>query len=48
MYESVIFREYDIRGVYNQQFDDQFAYLLGKAFVQYLIKRVDLQIPILI
>ncbi|HPI39493.1 MAG TPA: phosphomannomutase/phosphoglucomutase [Pseudobdellovibrionaceae bacterium] len=39
MYESVIFREYDIRGVYNQQFDDQFAYLLGKAFVQYLIEK---------
>lgn len=36
MYESVIFREYDIRGVYNKQFDDDFAYLLGRAFVQYL------------
>ncbi len=35
MYESVIFREYDIRGVYNQQFDDHFAYLLGKAVAVY-------------
>ncbi len=36
MYESVIFREYDIRGVYNKQFDDNFAYLLGKACVVYM------------
>lgn len=36
MYKSVIFREYDIRGVYNGDFDDQFAYELGKAFVTYL------------
>lgn len=35
MYQSVIFREYDIRGVYNEQFDDQFAYLLGRAYATY-------------
>ncbi|HWU43389.1 MAG TPA: phosphomannomutase/phosphoglucomutase [Bdellovibrio sp.] len=36
MYVPVIFREYDIRGVYNGQFDDQFAYLLGRAYVVYM------------
>lgn len=36
MFESVIFREYDIRGVYNKQFDDNFAYLLGRAYVVYM------------
>ncbi len=36
MYDSVIFREYDIRGVYNEHFDDQFAHQLGQAFVVYL------------
>ncbi len=34
--DSVIFREYDIRGVYNQQFDDNFAYNLGRAYVVYM------------
>lgn len=36
MYQPVIFREYDIRGVYNGQFDDHFAYLLGRAYVVYM------------
>jgi phosphomannomutase len=36
MHNSVIFREYDIRGVYNEDFDDGFAYELGRAFVTYL------------
>lgn len=36
MFKPVIFREYDIRGVYNEQFDRDFAYLLGKAYVQYM------------
>jgi phosphomannomutase / phosphoglucomutase len=36
MYSSVIFREYDIRGVYNEEFDNNFAYELGKTFVTYL------------
>lgn len=36
MHKSVIFREYDIRGVYNEEFDDGFAYDLGRAFVTYL------------
>ncbi|MGZ3768439.1 MAG: phosphomannomutase/phosphoglucomutase [Bdellovibrio sp.] len=36
MFQPVIFREYDIRGVYNGQFDDHFAYLLGRAYVVYM------------
>ncbi len=36
MHTPVIFREYDIRGVYNGDFDNTFAYELGKAFVTYL------------
>jgi phosphomannomutase len=36
VHSPVIFREYDIRGVYNSEFDDTFAYELGKAFVTYL------------
>ena len=29
-----IFKAYDIRGIYNQDFDDHLAYLLGQAFVE--------------
>ena len=36
MFSPVIFREYDIRGVYNEQFDLDFAYKLGKAFTAYV------------
>ncbi|MEK2689437.1 phosphomannomutase/phosphoglucomutase [Bdellovibrio sp. GT3] len=36
MYQPVIFREYDIRGVYNGQFDDNFAYILARAFVVHM------------
>ena len=39
MFDPVIFREYDIRGVYNKQFDDDFAYNLGKAFCSYVYKK---------
>lgn len=35
----IIFREYDIRGVYNKQFDDEFAYYLGKAFCSFVHKK---------
>lgn len=41
MYQNVIFREYDIRGVYNGEFDKDFAYQLGKAFSSYLSKRLN-------
>lgn len=40
MFSPVIFREYDIRGVYNQQFDTDFAYQLGRAFSSYVAKKV--------
>lgn len=39
MFEPVIFREYDIRGVYNKQFDLDFAYQLGKSFSSYVFKK---------
>lgn len=41
MYKNVIFREYDIRGVYNGEFDKDFAYLLGKAFSSYLSRHLN-------
>ena len=36
MYQPVIFREYDIRGVYNGEFDDAFAENLGRSYVVYM------------
>ncbi len=39
MFSPVIFREYDIRGIYNEQFDLDFAYNLGKAFSSYVTKK---------
>lgn len=36
MFKPVIFREYDIRGVYNEEFDDSFAESLGRAYVVYM------------
>lgn len=45
MYVPVIFREYDIRGVYNQQFDDHFAYLLGRAYVVYMKQNKNVSNP---
>lgn len=39
MYQNVIFREYDIRGVYNKEFDKDFAYLLGRAYAQYFFEK---------
>lgn len=38
-YESVIFREYDIRGVYEKQFDLEFAEHLGRALVTYIRRK---------
>lgn len=35
----VIFREYDIRGVYNKDFDLEFARELGRSFVTYVRKK---------
>jgi phosphomannomutase/phosphomannomutase/phosphoglucomutase len=45
MYQPVIFREYDIRGVYNGQFDDNFAYLLARAYVVYLKQNKNIDNP---
>lgn len=39
MHQSVIFREYDVRGVYNKDFDDAFAETLGKAYATYLVQQ---------
>ena len=36
---SVIFREYDIRGVVGEDFDADFAFELGRAFVTYIRQR---------
>jgi phosphomannomutase len=39
MMNSVIFREYDIRGVVGKDFDDDFAYELGCAYVNFVSER---------
>lgn len=39
MHKDVIFREYDIRGVYNGEFDDSFAESLGRAFSFFMAKK---------
>ncbi len=44
-YEPVIFREYDIRGVWNKQFDADFARLLGRAHVTFLKKERGIENP---
>lgn len=45
MYDPVIFREYDIRGVYDQQFDDAFAEDLAKAYAVFLFEKKGLRQP---
>jgi phosphomannomutase / phosphoglucomutase len=42
---SVIFREYDIRGVYNRDFNKDFAFVLARAFVTYLRKKTGVEKP---
>lgn len=39
MHQPVIFREYDIRGVYQEEFDDDFARELGRAYVTFMKER---------
>lgn len=43
--DTVIFREYDIRGVWNGQFDAKFAETLGRAFFTYLKKERGVERP---
>lgn len=43
--DPVIFREYDIRGVYNQQFDAAFAEKLGHAYISFVRQKTNLQQP---
>ena len=38
---SVIFREYDVRGVYNKDFDNDFAYHLGKSYYAYASQKLN-------
>jgi len=40
VFQPVIFREYDIRGIYNKEFDKNFAYLLGRAYAQYYFEKL--------
>lgn len=46
MVNAEIFREYDIRGVYKKDLDENFAYSLGRAFVTYLIERGSSKNPV--
>ncbi|MGZ3722064.1 MAG: phosphomannomutase, partial [Bdellovibrionales bacterium] len=43
--DPVIFREYDIRGVYNTDFDKDFAFHLGRAFATYVRKKTAVEHP---
>ena len=44
-FDPVIFREYDIRGVYNKDFDADFAYELGRSYITYLVKQKNVEQP---
>lgn len=39
MYKSFIFREYDVRGVYEKDFDLDLAKKLGQALVSFVVKK---------
>ena len=39
MHKSFIFREYDIRGVYEKDFDLLFAKELAQALISFIVKR---------
>ena len=45
--KSVIFREYDIRGVYNEEFDADFAYVLGLAYATFVIRKYKIDHPLI-
>ncbi len=42
---SVIFREYDIRGVFEKDFDEDFAELLGRAYITHLRRELKIENP---
>jgi phosphomannomutase/phosphomannomutase/phosphoglucomutase len=44
-FDPVIFREYDIRGVVDKDFDADFAYELGRAYITYLVKQKNVEQP---
>ena len=48
MHHPVIFREYDIRGVYNEHYDDRFAFQLGQAFIVYLKNEKSISNPTIV
>ncbi len=43
--DPIIFREYDIRGVFNKQFDLSFAEQLGRAYITFVSRRFKNQKP---
>ncbi len=43
--DPVIFREYDIRGVFNKDFDADFAFELGRAYVTYMVRERGIEAP---
>ena len=43
MFKPVIFREYDVRGVFNEEFDLDFAYKLGRTFATYVFNKTGKQ-----
>lgn len=45
MYSPVVFREYDVRGVYETDFDLDFAKKLGKAYVKFHFTQKNIQNP---
>lgn len=46
MHKNFIFREYDIRGVYEKDFDLQFAESLAQALISFIVKRGGPQRPL--
>ncbi len=47
MFNPEIFREYDIRGVVDRDYDESFAHDLGRAFVTYMRERGSSENPII-
>lgn len=45
MFKPVIFREYDVRGVYQKEFDLDFAYKLGRSFITYVFNKTGKSAP---